>query len=90
MSYIFLISVYSGYCTGLDYGNTNVNSYLLPRIGFQFASLVPRYNWNRISTSYIQYSRGWFSSTSFRIYGGISINAERYDSSGLSSPGHPS
>ena len=66
MSYIFLISVYSGYSTGLDYGNTNVNSYLPPRIGFQFASLVPRYDWNWISISYIQYSRGWFSSTSFR------------------------
>ena len=86
---MFLISVYSGYSPGLYYGNTNVNSYLLPRIGFQFASLVPRYNWNWISTSYIQYSRGWFSSTSFRICGGISINAERYDSSELSSPGQP-
>ena len=90
VSYMFLISVYSGYSPGLYYGNTNVNRYLFPRIGFHFASLVARYNWNRISISYIQYSRGWFSSTSFRICDRISINAERYDSSELSSPSHPS
>ena len=50
---MFLISVYSGYSAGLDYGTTNVNSYLLPRIGFHFASMVARYNWNWISISYI-------------------------------------